>query len=254
MAIPASGSLSFSQLQAEWGGSNPISLSEYYSGSLSGATNVLSDSETPSISSNTQSVYTPATKLIGAYTTYYYNSGWLNSNIGSSTSPSMGSASAAFNKTSGADATGNSGAIPASGAIDMNKFRGTAKGTTSSTTCYAWYTRRVIGIANSNLATLILAGHYGAASEAGGSWTGVPFRYFTTTAEGTTQTGSLQLPATTWYGSDSNTNNGANQGQANKTHSSYPNIGNVTIFNWTLPNNSNPYYNFSGTVTMTFQF
>ena len=36
MAIPASGSLSFSQLQAEWGGSNPISLSEYYSGSLSG--------------------------------------------------------------------------------------------------------------------------------------------------------------------------------------------------------------------------
>ena len=42
------------------------------------------------------------------------------------------------------------------------------------------------------------------------SWTGVPFRYFTTTAEGTTQTGSVQLPATTWYGSDTNVNNGAN--------------------------------------------
>ena len=167
MAIPESGSLSFSQLQAEWGGSNPISLSEYYSGSLSGVTNSLTDSETPSISSNTQSVYTPATKLIGAYATYYYNSGWLNSNIGSSTQPAMGSSSAAFDKVSGADASGVGGNIPASGAIDLNKFRGTAKGTSSTITCYGWYTRRVIGIANSNICALILAGHYGAASEAG---------------------------------------------------------------------------------------
>ena len=254
MAIPASGSLSFSQLQAEWGGSNPISLSEYYSGSLSGTTNDLTDSETPSISSNTQSVYTPATKLIGAYTTYYYNSGWKNSNISSSISPSMGSSSASFTKISGADATGNSGAIPASGAIDMDKFRGTAKGTSSTITCYGWHILRVVGIANSNGLSLYLAGHYGASSESGGSWTDVPFRYFTTTAEGTTQTGSLQLPATTWYGSDTNVTNGANQGQYNKLHQSFPNIGNVTVFTWTLPNVANPYLNFSGTVTMDFQF
>lgn len=254
MAIPASGSLSFSQLQAEWGGSNPISLSEYYSGSLSGTSNVLSDSETPSISSSTQSVYTPATKLIGAYTTYYYNSGWKNSNISSSTSPSMGGSSAAFDKVSGADATGNSGAIPASGAIDMNKFRGTAKGTSSSITCYGWYILRVVGIANSNGLSLYLAGHYGASSETGGNWTNVPFRYFTTTAEGATQTGSTQLPATTWYGSDTNVTNGANQGQNTKIHRTYPNIGNVTEFTWTLPNVLNPYLNFSGTVTMNFQF
>lgn len=255
MALSSSGSISLSQIQSEWGGSNPISLSEYYSGSLSGASNVLSDSETPSISSSSQSVYTPATKLIGAYTTYYYNSGWKNSNIGSSTSPSMGSASAAFDKVSGADATGNSGAIPASGTIDMDKFRGTAKGTTSTITCYGWYILRVVGIANSNQLNLYLAGHYGSTStESAGNWTNVPFRYFTTTAEGTTQTGSLQLPATTWYGSDTNVTNGANQGQNNKTHTSYPNIGNVTVFQWTLPNNVNPYLNFSGTVTMTFQF
>ena len=40
MALPSSGSLSLSQIQGEWGGSNPISLSEYYRGSLpTGRTN-----------------------------------------------------------------------------------------------------------------------------------------------------------------------------------------------------------------------
>ena len=34
MALPSSGSLSLSQIQGEWGGSAPISLSEYYRGSL----------------------------------------------------------------------------------------------------------------------------------------------------------------------------------------------------------------------------
>lgn len=34
MALPSSGSLSMSQIQGEWGGSAPISLSEYYRGSL----------------------------------------------------------------------------------------------------------------------------------------------------------------------------------------------------------------------------
>ena len=32
MALPASGAMSFSQLQTEFGGANPISLSEYYRG------------------------------------------------------------------------------------------------------------------------------------------------------------------------------------------------------------------------------
>jgi hypothetical protein len=34
VAIPGTGSISFSQIQAEFGGSNPISLSEYYAGGL----------------------------------------------------------------------------------------------------------------------------------------------------------------------------------------------------------------------------
>ena len=40
MALPSSGSLSLSQIQSEWGGSSPISLSEYYRGNLpNGRTN-----------------------------------------------------------------------------------------------------------------------------------------------------------------------------------------------------------------------
>ena len=40
MALQSSGAISLSQIQAEWGGSNPISLSEYYLGSLpTGRTN-----------------------------------------------------------------------------------------------------------------------------------------------------------------------------------------------------------------------
>lgn len=40
MALQSSGAISLSQIQSEWGGSNPISLSEYYRNSLpSGRTN-----------------------------------------------------------------------------------------------------------------------------------------------------------------------------------------------------------------------
>lgn len=254
MAIPASGSLSFSQLQAEWGGSNPISLSEYYSGSLSGTTNSLTDSTTPTIATGNTSVYTPATKLIGAYTTYFYNNGWANSNIRSgTTTPALGSSSASVSKTSGADTTGNSGAIPASGTIDMNKFRGTGKATTTNFTCYGWYAQQSSGGITSSVPVgnlyVWIAGHYGSTTpEAGGSWTSVPFRYITTTAEGN----NSQMPATTWYGSDSNSTNGSNGGQGNKIHRTYPNIGNVTEFQWVLP--STAYAQFSGSVTMTFQF
>ena len=59
--------------------------------------------------------------------------------------------------------------------------------------------------------------HYGASPESAGSWTSVPFRYITTTAEGA----SAQMPATTWYGSDSNSANGANGAQGGKVHQTY---------------------------------
>ena len=250
MALSSSGAISMSQIQWEWGGSNPISMSEYYSGALQ--TDDLSDSQSLSISSHSTSVVTPATKLIGAYTTYYYNNGWKNTNLAGTTTPALGSASATFTKISGTDSTGNSGAIPASGTIDMDKFRGTAKGTSSSITCYGWYnTLGTNSIASSNFLRVWIAGHFGSNNEGAGGWTGVPFRYIDTTAEGS----SLQMPATRWYGSDANSTNGGNSAQNNKYHYSFPNIGNVTEFQWVCPANSNsPYRNFSGTVTMTFQF
>ena len=57
MAIPASGSVSLSTIQSEWGGSNPISMNEYYSGSL--ATNSLVSSASPTVATATGSQYFP---------------------------------------------------------------------------------------------------------------------------------------------------------------------------------------------------
>ena len=51
MALSSSGSISFSQIQAEYGGSHPISLSEYYQGSLGGA-NTTSLATTPNVGRN----------------------------------------------------------------------------------------------------------------------------------------------------------------------------------------------------------
>lgn len=243
MAISSSGSIALSQIQAEWGGSNPISMSEYYSGSLQ--SDSLSNATTATIASNSNSVYTPATKLIGAYTSYYYNNGWSNSNTGNtSTQPSLGSSSAATSKVTGTDKTGNAGAVPSSGAIQFNHFRGTAKGTTTSYTCYGWMNRSYQALSNGYFTYVWLAGHWGSNGETT-SWSGVPFRWIDTTAEG-------NMPATRWYGSDGHSNNGASLGKSTKYHYTYPNIGAVTEFRWTAV--SSNYSGFSGTVTMTFQF
>ena len=67
MALSSSGSISLQSIEGEWGGSSPISISEYYSGSLQ--SDSLSNATTATIASHNSSVYTPATKLIGAYTT-----------------------------------------------------------------------------------------------------------------------------------------------------------------------------------------
>ena len=89
----------------------------------------------------------------------------------------------------------------------MNKFRGTAKGTSSTITCYGWYILMVVGIANSNQLTLYLAGHRGSTSTESSEIGQVCLLgMLDTTAEGVTQTGSSQLPATRWYGSDTKCN------------------------------------------------
>ena len=47
MAISSSGAVSFANIQTEYGGSNPISLNEYYSGSL--PSNTTSQTITPTV-------------------------------------------------------------------------------------------------------------------------------------------------------------------------------------------------------------
>ena len=253
MALSSSGSISMSQIQSEWGGSNPIGLNEYYLGSLSNATNQSSVAVTPSISSASASIYTPGTKLIGAYTTYYYSAGFKNSNIKvSSQFPALGASSQGVSRTINADNSGNAGTIPSSGAISFDHFRGTAKGTTSTITVYGWSTEQysggITGGFSPGFLFLYIGGHWGGSSELAGNWTGTPFNYFSTNAVGN----SVQMPATTWY-AGTNTANGANGAQSTKTHRTYPNVGNVTEFTWAL-SGTNAFGGFSGTVTMTFQF
>ena len=258
MAIPASGSVSLSQIQTEWGGSAPTSISEYYLGSLTNGTNATSVEENVTIGAQYTSQTTPGNKFVAAYTTYYANNGWVNSNIFNSTySSALGASSQNFSRTINADNQSNAGTIPNSGTISFNHFRSTAKGTTSTITCYGWYSAQssggLTGAAVGGYMYVFIAGHYGGASEggpSGGAWTGVPFRYLNTSAEGS----SVQMPATTWYGSDTNSSNGANNSQWTKTHRTYPSIGNVTEFVWRLNSSSSFYRNFSGTVNMIFKF
>ena len=86
MSLQSSGAISLSQTQSEWGGSSPISLSEYYRGSLpSGRTNYGTIPYSGAIDmadfygSNAASAAWTATITVGTYnlfkTTYYgYNS------------------------------------------------------------------------------------------------------------------------------------------------------------------------------------
>ena len=247
MALSSSGSISLSQIQTEYGGSNPISMSEYYIGGLQ--SNVTNPYLTATVISNTTNVYNPGNKFTPAYTTSYHSNGWKNNNITFGSYTVVGSSqSATVTKYTGADLVGNAGSIPTSGTIQFNHFRGTTKAAPTTYTCYGiLHNRASGGLYPGGSLTLWLAGHWGGANEGGifgGSWTGVPFTYVTTAAEGT-------MPATNWGGSTAIANNNANQGIQAKVHYTYPSIGNVTQFSW-LSNGG--YSGFSGSWQATFHF
>jgi hypothetical protein len=155
MALSASGAISFSQIQSEFGGSNPISLNEYYTGSIPG--NTINQTITPTVIS-ASSTYTSGKN---SYTRkgdgWAYNS--LNVlNFSSSTQ------SQTITKRSGVDKTGNAGAIPTSGAIQTNHFRGTSAGASSSETCYGVLLYQDTGSAIPNVGYVYVSGHLGTAS------------------------------------------------------------------------------------------
>ena len=251
MAIPASGSISLSTIQSEWGGSNPISMSEYYSGSL--ASNNNPDTEYPNVSYSSTSIYYPATPgskgVPGtpAYTGYYRQFGFVNSNIYNSAAyPAIGAASQGFTTTTGIDKTGNAGAIPSSGTIQFNHFRGT-NGSGTNTTVTLYGIRGVQSKTDNNAWSNItvqffVGGTFGTNFQTGNNWTGVPFRYIDVNA-------LSGFPATRFYGSDNHQNSGWVTSKGQLYQITYPNIGAVTRLQY--PTNNNTNINMAGAWTVS---
>nr|BAR25712.1 hypothetical protein [uncultured Mediterranean phage uvMED]BAR25755.1 hypothetical protein [uncultured Mediterranean phage uvMED] len=228
MAISGSGAVALSTVQSEFGGGNPISMSEYYSGGF------------PNNFSNTGSstAFTPTGKSISYTYTYQAQSGKntvtltatqyfdgfchtsINSNFSGSTQ------SITVNKFSGVDKTGNSGAIPSSGTIDMNKFRGTSAGTNTPFTIYGiLYGHRTAQLFPSSVA-IFLGGHLGSPYNAYTGQTysgsiGMPCSNIYCSAEG-------NAPATTFY-NGTQSNNGRISGPPSSiAHNNNSTIGNYT--------------------------
>tara|TARA_Y100001937_G_scaffold56131_1_gene77157 strand:+ start:353 stop:1090 length:738 start_codon:yes stop_codon:yes gene_type:complete len=223
MALAASGSISLSQIQAEWGGSNPISLSEYYNGSLQANTNIGTIS--PTVSSRTHTITTGIGKSATSYTVYV--DGWGHAH----TYPEVTFADAASktsSKLSGRDDYGVGGTIASSGAINMNMFRGTAYPTSTSYTMYSCWRRHASNNNTGGYFQVSVAGHWGSnqsysmGSTAFGS---CPFTYVYTPAEGNT-------PATYWYASGTSYNGAwTSAGRYMKTLRTTA-LGNWTEFFW----------------------
>ena len=224
MALAASGSISLSQIQAEWGGSNPISLSEYYNGSLQANTNIGTIS--PTVSSRSHIITIGVGKTATSYTVYA--DGWGHAH----TYPEVTFADAASktsNKKSGRDDYGVGGTIASSGAINMNMFRGTAYPTTTNYTMYSCWRRYSSNSTYGGYFQVSVAGHWGSAQSSNmGStaFANCPFTYVYTPAEGNT-------PATYWYASGTNYNGAwTSGGRLMKSIRTTYGLGNWTEFFW----------------------
>lgn len=234
MAISSSGAVSFANIQTEYGGSNPISLNEYYSGSL--PSNTSSTVITPTVS-NSSSTYTS-----GKSTYTRYANGWAHSSIRTDVSNTTGSIT--VNERSGVDLTGNSGAIPSSGIIDMNKFRGTSAGTVESIIIYGvvYY----VDTGSNDYIFIYCDGHRGTAATSNAAFP-TPFVSLSCAAKG-------DFPATTIHCTSSNTSNGSFQSRLQVQHLNNGTIGNYTVLTSSLVNNSwsgSPGTTWSGTWSIT---
>ena len=228
MAISSSGSVSFSQIQSEFGGSNPISLSEYYSGGLPNNFNNTGTSTAfaPTVKSTTTTYSYTSGKATLTATRYY--DGFCNTALNSymtNTTQSM-----VINKFTGVDKTGNAGAIPSSGAIQANHFRGTSSGTNTPLTCYGMVSQYDSG-GGFFPATFQMwfAGHVGTAYTYGTTYSGsigLPLTSIYCAAEG-------NFPATTFY-NGTQSSSGASLGMMGVTHTTNATLGNVTLVLFTL--------------------
>tara|TARA_B100001113_G_scaffold183007_1_gene149988 strand:+ start:717 stop:1460 length:744 start_codon:yes stop_codon:yes gene_type:complete len=221
MALSSSGAISFSQIQTEFGGSNPISLSEYYSGSL--------PTNTGSTTSYTTTVGGYSATYTSGKNTYLRTwSGWCNENIlpnlnqrdGTNTTQSI-----VINERSGVDIAGNAGTVPSSGTINLNHFRGTSAGTIDETyTLYGVVIKNDAG--GTNYAYFYLDGHRGTEGASQNAFS-TPFASIScATVSGT----GSNAPATTLHCTTTATNNGFFQFRNATYHRNYTTIGNVTEF------------------------
>ena len=260
MAISSSGSVSLNQIQTEFGGSGAISLSEYYTNStamLAVANTSGGVSETPSVSSATATQDPDGPDGIAdtdddvKYVTTTHISGFIHSSLAGTITNSLnvGDNSDTWSYISGADFSGNAGAIPASGnAIQFNHFRGTNKGTSSSIICYGLvWVRLSNDIATTSTVRAYFGGHLGTNSQGNVSWDGFPFTSITCGAEGNVSQSTLTFGGT-------HSSNGSVGAKSAKAHDSNGTIGNYTECHWNAANTTTQWSGFSGTWSLTVNY
>ena len=246
MAISSSGAVSFANLQNEYGGSNPISLNEYYSGGSLVKANTSSTANSSTIDASTNTVGS------GKSSYYEYFRGWAHSSLFASgqpfasfSNPGSQTETGTISKFTGGDLTGNSGAIPSSGTIDMNKFRGTNAATNGTFYCYGIVTTQVGSLGICSL-YIICSGHYGNVSYTGSdvSYSNCPYANVSIPANNS-------FAASTAAGSSgSNSNSIAfRSSQSQGTNST---IGNYTQFFYSIT--ATHLFGASGSLNVTFNF
>lgn len=262
MALSNSGSISLSQIQTEYGGSNPIGLNEYYSGGTLVKTNSTSTVITPSCGTSSHSVTS------GKTTTTYYLTGWLHSSLCNASGASgaadiisfrngtfanIGSDSASVAKVSGADLAGNAGTIPSSGAVQFDHYRATNAGTNSPFTCYgcALNYRDAGSGPTGSVLIIVIGDHWASSNNLGGinqPWSGLPYSTIT-----------LADRSSGWSASTATNSGQGVSGEINSasvlrnfTQSDYGTIGNFTSITYSC---SPPTaFSLSGNWTITFNF
>lgn len=248
MAISSSGAVSFANVQTEYGGSNPISLNEYYSGGSLVKANTSSTNDTSAISRTAFTTTSGKTSYTNDLQGWAHSDTIASGQVFEQYSSDIGDESASIAKISGADLTGNSGAIPSSGTIDMNKFRGTNAGTDGTFTCYGIATSRG-GSSQIGSFHVLIAGHLGTATnplnypDTTSAFTGCPFASISFSANGT-MLASTASPTGSQSGSIS-----SRLGQFHYTGST---IGAYTEFRWGTVAGDD--FASSGNLTVTFNF
>ena len=227
MALSSSGPISLQSIEGEFGGSSPISLSEYYSGSIAGNTTSLTITPTINGGFNQYVVNYGTSQKPNNHTTTANNFGFMDSSLSTNSNPNVGQASYTTSAIrSGVDKTGNAGAIPSSGTISFDHFRGTSVGTAATKVIYGITYNTSVSTFNNISSSFIrvwFQGHLGTDNQANVSWDGLPFSSMVLAS-----VGSPAIPQTTLTFSGTHSANGGVSTKYLKTHQNNSTLGNFT--------------------------